>query len=261
MRHIAGLVAAIILAVGPNAIAQPEPAARPPRVTVWSPGAIRDPIAAAELGEATQRGDYPAILRLLVPLANKGVAQAEYNLAEMYADGQGVPKDDAQAASWFQKAADQGYAAAEYNLGAAYFNGEGVAHDPVIGVDWFRKAADQGMATAQFGLSRAYYSGEGVDKDYALALQWALKAADQGLAEAQFTAAIIYATDLPGMPRQTMRAYMWADLAVTRFSPSEKERRDKAANDRDILATRLTPEHLAAAKRMEADWVAQHPGQ
>ena len=34
----------------------------------------------------------------------------------MYEQGQGVPRDDAQAAVWLRKAADQGYANAEVNL-------------------------------------------------------------------------------------------------------------------------------------------------
>jgi TPR repeat protein len=256
VRIAAFLVAAALLSAGRVAHAQ-EHVAAPPSVPLS--GRIQDPAALQALQSAKERGDFVAAVQILTPLANQGNAQAQFNLGEMYAEGHGVPQDYAQAVGWFQKAADQGYPAAQYNLAASYYNGEGVARDPVKAVEWSRKAADQGVAMAQFGLARAYYSGEGVAKDYALALQWSLKAADQGLAEAQFTAAIIYATDLPGMPRNTMRAYMWADLAVSRFTPDEQDRRDKAANDRDILAAHLTPEHLAAAKRMEADWIAHHP--
>jgi TPR repeat protein len=35
----------------------------------------------------------------------------------MYANGKGVLKDDKQAASWYQKAAEQENAGAQYNLG------------------------------------------------------------------------------------------------------------------------------------------------
>ena len=35
----------------------------------------------------------------------------------MYANGRGVPEDDAQAVSWYRKAAQQGHVKAQLNLG------------------------------------------------------------------------------------------------------------------------------------------------
>jgi TPR repeat protein len=47
----------------------------------------------------------------------------------MYDFGKGVLKDDKQAASWYQKAAEQGYANAQSNLGAMYDFGKRVLKD------------------------------------------------------------------------------------------------------------------------------------
>ena len=47
-----------------------------------------------------------------------GLAQAQYNLGVMYANGQGIPKDEAKAASWYRKAADQGEANAQARIAA-----------------------------------------------------------------------------------------------------------------------------------------------
>ena len=44
----------------------------------------------------------------------------------MYANGRGVPKDDAKAVEWYQKAAVQGNAAAQSKLGFMYEAGRGV---------------------------------------------------------------------------------------------------------------------------------------
>ncbi len=44
-------------------------------------------------------------------------AQAQYNLGVLYAEGRGVPQDDAEAARWFRLAAEQGLADAQANLG------------------------------------------------------------------------------------------------------------------------------------------------
>ena len=51
---------------------------------------------------------------------------AQNNLGLMYANGEGVPEDDAEAVHWYRKAAKQGYADAQYNLGLMYDYGEGV---------------------------------------------------------------------------------------------------------------------------------------
>ena len=38
-------------------------------------------------------------------LAEQGVASAQYNLALMYANGEGVPENEAEAVKWYRKAA------------------------------------------------------------------------------------------------------------------------------------------------------------
>ena len=104
--------------------------------------------------------------------AEKGDATAQNNLGVMYANGNGVAKDPAEAANWHRKAADQGFASAQYNLGVRYDNGNGVAKDPAEAVKWYRKAADQGVASAQFNLGVMYANGIGVLKDEIEALGW-----------------------------------------------------------------------------------------
>ena len=49
----------------------------------------------------------------------------------MFAKGQGVPQDYAEALKWFRKAADQGEATAQYDLGVLYAEGQGVSQDYV----------------------------------------------------------------------------------------------------------------------------------
>jgi uncharacterized protein len=89
---------------------------------------------------ALESGDYAEVLRLLRPLANQGNATAQAQLGVMYANGQGVPHNDAQALVWFRKAAEQGNAIAQASLGAMYAGGRGVPQDYAQGVAWFRKA-------------------------------------------------------------------------------------------------------------------------
>ena len=46
-------------------------------------------------------------------------------LAELYANGLGVPKDDAKAVEWYKRAADRGDREAMFQLGVFRFSGRG----------------------------------------------------------------------------------------------------------------------------------------
>jgi hypothetical protein len=102
--------------------------------------------------EADQNGDYATELRILRPLAEQGNALAQLGLGLMYAKGQGVPQDYAQAFVWYRKAADQGDADAQTIVGLMYRPGQGVSQDYERALIWYRKAADQGDGRAQFAL-------------------------------------------------------------------------------------------------------------
>ena len=104
--------------------------------------------------------------------AEQGDARAQFNLGIMYDNGEGVLKDEAEAAKWYRLAAEQGLADAQHNLGRSYAAGEGVLKDEAVAVRWYRLAAKQGQADAQYGLGIMYASGRGVLKDSVLAHMW-----------------------------------------------------------------------------------------
>ena len=122
--------------------------------------------------KAYHRGDYATALRELQPLAKQGHAVAQYNLGLLYANGQGVPKDDAQARQWYEKAAAQEHAGAQVNLGSLYDYGRGGPQDFKMAVRWYRRSADQGNDLAQRRLGLLYERGDGVPKDYVQAYMW-----------------------------------------------------------------------------------------
>jgi flagellar biosynthesis GTPase FlhF len=68
----------------------------------------------------------------------------------MHRNGEGVAKDNVEAARLFRLAADQGDAKAQSELGRMHRNGEGVARDNVEAARLLRLAADQGIAEAQY---------------------------------------------------------------------------------------------------------------
>ena len=99
--------------------------------------------------------------------------------AEYYSAG-----DYTKAVKYFRKAAEQGDAEAQYNLALSYYNGQGVTKSYPNAVKWYRKAAEQGDAKAQFNLALCYGKGDGVPKSYTEAVKWLKKAAAQGHSDA-----------------------------------------------------------------------------
>ena len=110
--------------------------------------------AAGSIEEAEfvyDRGDYTQAARLFRPLAEQGIASAQFNLGMMYAKGQGVPQDYQAALKWYRKAAEQGDASAQNNLGLMYEMGRGVRRDFIRAHMWSNVAAaalsgDEGKA-------------------------------------------------------------------------------------------------------------------
>ena len=124
------------------------------------------------------------------------VQQAQFELGERYYRGEGVPRDMAKAAEWWQKAAEQGHASAQYSLGYMYsrghFLGEHFVGDAAEAIQWWHKAAAQGHAGAQYSLGFMYRNGQWVSRDDVKAAEWYQQAADQGLAAAQYSLGFMY---------------------------------------------------------------------
>lgn len=112
--------------------------------------------------------------------ATKGDIESQLKLAEMYSEGDGVPKDQSEAVKWYNMAADLGHAPAQFQLGIAYRQGKGVAKDCGEALKWYRKAAEQGHVQAQGLLGAMILDGEGAPKDTIEGLAWTNIAAASG---------------------------------------------------------------------------------
>ena len=97
---------------------------------------------------ATQNGDFATALREWTPLAEQGVANAQFHTGLMYYKGDGVPQDYKTALKWYTQAAEQGYANAQYHLGVMYYAGYGVLKDDVYAHMWFNIAGSNGHEKA-----------------------------------------------------------------------------------------------------------------
>ena len=92
-------------------------------------------------------------------------------LGDMYALGERVPHDPAEAARHYHAAALAGYASAQTNLGDLYENGDGVPRDQAMANRWYAVAAAQGEDTATSRLAMAMIKGDGMTQDVPGALK------------------------------------------------------------------------------------------
>ncbi len=118
--------------------------------TYLTPGRL---IRASAIECRTRGGEYTvgdlssgtlSLQRWLTP-ANDGDAEAQYYVARIYANGMdNVPVDYAEAARWYQLAADQGHAEAKQELGYLYEQGLGVEKDELHALNLQREASGLG---------------------------------------------------------------------------------------------------------------------
>ena len=150
-------------------------------------------------------------------LAEQGNADAQTRLGDAYSNGRGVPQDYVEAVSWYRQAAEQGGAGAQYILGLMYRDGrQGVPQDAVEAASWWRKAAEQRHTPAQSSLGYAYYTGQGVPQDY-------------------------------------VESHKWFNLAASRASAEDQK---EYAENRDLLASLMTPQQIADAQKLAREWQA-----
>jgi hypothetical protein len=145
-----------------------------------------------------------------------------------------------------QKQAEQGDASAQVRLGLMYSQGRGVPQNDTEAVKWYRAAAEQGNVTAQNTLGMRYYFGDGVPESKAEAAKWYRLAAEQGKDNAQYNLGLMYANG-EGVPENYVEAYKWFNLAAAQ---GDKQ----AAENKELIRKTMTPEQIAEAQRLSAEW-------
>ena len=112
--------------------------------------------------EAWQRGDYKRAVAEWQGPADRGDPDAQFNLAQAYKLGRGVPVNLIQAEQWYRRAALQNHPQAQDNYGLIlYQNGK---HGDAV--RWLTLSAERGELRAMFVLGTMYFNGDSVAKDY-----------------------------------------------------------------------------------------------
>lgn len=118
--------------------------------------------------------------------AESGDVKAQVDLAKCYRKGSGVAKDDHQAFTWAQKAAEHKNKEALFLTAVCYLQGEGVTRDEKMAVKIFSELAALDDTRAQLGLGICLLQGQGVVKNDKEAAKMFLQAAEKGDANGQY---------------------------------------------------------------------------
>jgi hypothetical protein len=216
-REVTAAIAVLMLALGFTLGVYREPIQQAFTGLARTLGFAKGAANSDAIYAAYQEGRYPTALRLARPLAAESDARAQSVLGLLYYHGQGVPRDPSEALRWFRAAADQDDPNALFYLGVMFNEGQGVPQDKAEAARWFQRAADLGEALAQYNLG------------------------------------LFYADGAAGVP-DNISAHMWFNLAAAHFPASATGDRDAAANYRDLVAKKMTPDQIAEAQKLAREW-------
>lgn len=189
--------------------------------------------------------------------AEGGDSEAQYRLGLSYRDGHDVGASFAEAATWFDRAAQRGHVEAQVNLGTMYRQGVGVPQDVELAKVWLHEAARAGHPQAQKYLGEIYAADDLGLPDFFQAARWFREAAEQGVVDAQYNMGVLYEGG-HGVPRDNAQAYYWFGLAAAQGD-------EPAAESRARIAESVRPEERAeqderiAAFQPEPQWPDDRP--
>ncbi len=240
----------------------------PPTVPAFAaPAAPITPFEALRSGtRALKDGHKEKALVSLEYAAEQGVIAAQWKLARMYAEGDGVEQSDLRAFEYFSRIADAhaddvlGTPQARFvansfvALGHYYRDGipdSDVRRDLGRARHMYAYAASYfGDPDAQYHLARLMLDGAGPYKDALQAAKWLKVAANKGQYQAQAVLGRILFKGEPGVSRQAARGLMWLALARSN-APAETW----IADLYDAALKQSTEEERAAAGTYLEHWM------
>lgn len=189
--------------------------------------------------DAWTAGDYPTAVKEWQEPAARGDADAQFNLAQAYRLGRGVPQNDAKALELYAAAAKSGHVEAADHYGLMLF--QAGRRDEAL--PYVQAAAGRGDPRAQYLLGIAYFNGDLFEKDWVRAYALMTLANSAGLPQA-VPAMAQMDQFIPAEQRQQA-----AGLATTLKKEAEVARASQLAAV-DPAATSLPPASVAATAKV-----------
>jgi hypothetical protein len=232
----------------------PDASLNAPAHRVAPMGAPPTPFEAFRSGtQALRAGNTDQAVTSLQYAAEQGVAAAQWKLGRMYAEGDGVSRNNLRAFEYFQRIANthaddnpntpqaRFVANAFVSLGHYYLEGianSSVRADVSRARQMYEYAASYfGDADAQFHLGRLLLAGQGGSKDPRQAARWLRLAANKGHSPAQALLGSLLFSGGESISRQAALGLMWLTLA-----------KDGAASDQAWIAEKYATAFKSASE-------------
>ena len=259
-------------AVAPAAtLTSPDPTIAGPKAALAPPNAALSPVDAFRRAtEALRSGERKNALTSLQYAADHGHGVALWQLGRMYAEGDGVVRDERRAFEYFRKFADSHadehpatprsrfVANAFVALGQYYL--DGIPNSPVEANPerarrmFYHAASYFGDPEAQYHLATLYVDGNGVGRDAKRAVPWLTLAANKGHYKSQALLGRILFRGEHGV-RQPASGLMWLTVAsdgpggAVTWIAELREIAFKQASDREREAALVLLERWVEGRR------------
>ncbi len=153
-------------------------------------------------------------------LAYEGNADAQTSLGYMYQTGQAVPRNEAKAIEWYEKAITQEQPYALFNMALMYANSsELIEQDIEKAHELFLRAAVAGVDLAQYEVALMFEQGAGCTQNYSEAAFWYEEAAKRGHMEAFNNLGVLY-KEGRGVHQNFQRAFVCFSRAAEKGLPA-----------------------------------------
>jgi cell division septation protein DedD len=200
---------------------------------------------------AWQNADYASAVAIWRPLAEKGDADAAFNLGQAYRLGRGVTVDLAQAQKWLERSARAGHLDAQTTLGLLLFDSG--SHDSAL--TWLKKAAERGDPRAMLVYGTALFNGDSVARDPLMAYAYVSRSAAQGLEPAKTTLAEMDKV----LPVEVRRRAVEIALQKAAEAPAPSSKPAKTAKPAKVAAKPAAPPPAKAKPAPATTAVAAAP--
>lgn len=201
--------------------------------------------------ELLKEKNYQAAFREYMESAKGGNIYAQYIIAQMYANGEGVDRDMREAAFWYAMAADRGHLKSQNNLANMYMDGFGILQNFDEAARWFKRAADQGNYLSMASLAELYQYGYGVEQDYEKAIHLYETSAKAGIGKAMNNLGFMHFGGF-GVTQSYQHAYMW-------FSVAELTGNTQGRINKFDMRDYLEESEKSQAEGAAQEWIKQHP--
>ena len=200
--------------------------------------------------KAGSKAAEDGVIRIGASLRADEIANAMFEIGEMYDHGQIVAQDYSEAAGWYDDGAARGNSKAQVNLARLYDNGTGVPQDFSKALALCEAAAKRRSGRGQVCAGFHYQRGWGVKKDPAAAAQWYQEAMKLENGMAFYLLGHMYWSG-EGVPVDKRRGYEYLLLVAAAGDADARRDIDTFKNDID-------PKDAKYAEKKAQEWVKLH---